>query len=38
MGLMSLALGTGTTITLSADGNDENEAVQTLADFIEQEG
>jgi catabolite repression HPr-like protein len=38
MGLMSLALGTGTVITLSADGNDENEAIQTLADFIEQEG
>jgi catabolite repression HPr-like protein len=38
MGLMSLALGAGTVVTLSVDGNDEGEAIQALSEFVEQEG
>ncbi|WP_174728661.1 HPr family phosphocarrier protein [Mesobacillus harenae] len=38
MGLMSLALGSGTTVNLIAEGNDEEEALQKLADYIEQVG
>ena len=38
MGLMSLALGTGTVVTLSVDGNDEGEAIKELSEFVEQEG
>ena len=38
MGLMSLALGTGTVVTLSVDGNDEDEAIKELSEFVEQEG
>lgn len=38
MGLMSLALGTGSTVTLSVDGNDENEAIKVLSEFVEKEG
>lgn len=37
MGLMSLALGSGSVVQLSAEGNDEKEAVDHLAKFIEQE-
>ncbi|MBL5767081.1 HPr family phosphocarrier protein [Heyndrickxia sporothermodurans] len=37
MGLMSLAAGVGSTISLSADGPDEKEAIDTLAKFIENE-
>jgi len=37
MGLMSLALGHGTTITLITDGKDEVEALETLSAFIETE-
>ncbi|KYD08093.1 phosphocarrier protein Chr [Heyndrickxia sporothermodurans] len=37
MGLMSLAAGVGSTISLSADGPDETEALDTLAKFIENE-
>ncbi|MCL7749002.1 HPr family phosphocarrier protein [Halalkalibacter alkaliphilus] len=37
MGLMSLAMGHGTTFTLITDGNDEAEALETLSDFIESE-
>lgn len=37
MGLMSLALGSGSTVTLLADGNDENEAVEVLAAFVQKE-
>ena len=36
MGLMSLALGTGTTFTLITDGNDEEAALQSLASFVEE--
>ncbi|KHF41227.1 HPr family phosphocarrier protein [Halalkalibacter okhensis] len=37
MGLMSLAMGHGTTFTLITDGNDEAEALETLSQFIESE-
>lgn len=37
MGLMSLAAGAGSLITLSAEGHDEKEAVEELAKFIEKE-
>lgn len=37
MGVMSLALATGTEIVLSADGKDEQEAIATLANFISKE-
>jgi catabolite repression HPr-like protein len=38
MGLMSLAIGSGSVIQLIAEGNDEKEAVEELAKYIEQEG
>lgn len=37
MGLMSLAIGSGTTIKIIVDGHDENEAVEALTAFIEQD-
>ncbi|WP_428911042.1 HPr family phosphocarrier protein [Niallia sp. Krafla_26] len=37
MGLMSLALGTGSKVTLSVDGSDENEAIKVLTEFVEKE-
>lgn len=37
MGLMSLAISSGSKITISTDGNDEAEALAALAKFIEQE-
>ncbi|MCM3026589.1 HPr family phosphocarrier protein [Bacillus safensis] len=37
MGLMSLAISSGVTVTLIADGADEQEAIQALTDFINQE-
>jgi catabolite repression HPr-like protein len=37
MGLMSLALGVGSIVTLSAEGNDEQEAVEKLSTLMEQE-
>lgn len=37
MGLMSLAAGVGSVITLSANGSDEKEAVEGLAKFVEDE-
>lgn len=37
MGLMSLAISTGTTITLSAEGKDEERAVAYLAEFVDKE-
>lgn len=37
MGIMSLALARGTTVTLIADGNDEKEALETLAAMIQKE-
>jgi catabolite repression HPr-like protein len=38
MGLMSLAISSGTVIQLIAEGNDENQAIVELANFIEKEG
>lgn len=37
MGIMSLAIAKGTTVTLIADGNDENEAIAGLTKFIEKQ-
>jgi catabolite repression HPr-like protein len=37
MGLMSLAVSSGSTITLIADGNDEAEALNALSQYIQRE-
>ena len=37
MGIMSLAIARGTQVTLSADGNDAEDAVNMLATIIENE-
>lgn len=37
MGLMSLAISSGVTVTLIADGADEQEAIEALTDIINQE-
>ncbi|CAG9620714.1 HPr family phosphocarrier protein [Sutcliffiella rhizosphaerae] len=37
MGLMSLAIGSGATITLIADGHDEEDAIAALTDYVQQE-
>ncbi|CAM5205104.1 Catabolite repression HPr-like protein OS=Ureibacillus acetophenoni OX=614649 GN=SAMN05877842_107102 PE=4 SV=1 [Ureibacillus acetophenoni] len=37
MGIMSLAIAKGTTVTLIADGADENEAIAGLSKFITKE-
>lgn len=37
MGLMSLALGSGATVNLIIDGNDEEAALESLTTYIEQE-
>ncbi|GKV69924.1 HPr-like protein Crh [Sporosarcina sp. NCCP-2716] len=37
MGIMSLAIAQGSTVTLMADGSDEEQAAQSLAAFIEGE-
>lgn len=37
MGLMSLAVGTGALITISADGNDEEKALEALANYVQQD-
>ena len=36
MGIMSLAIAKGTTVTLIADGKDENEAIEGLAALIKK--
>jgi catabolite repression HPr-like protein len=38
MGLMSLAVSTGTEINIIADGDDEQYAIASLSDFIQKEG
>lgn len=38
MGLMSLAISKGSTITLIAEGNDEQDAVENLSTYVQQEG
>ncbi|ADL07628.1 HPr family phosphocarrier protein [Thermosediminibacter oceani] len=35
MGVMSLAISQGTTVTISAQGDDEKEAVEALVELIE---
>lgn len=37
MGIMSLAVGSGSIITVSADGSDEVEALEALVKFVENE-
>ena len=37
MGLMSLAVSTGTVITVSAEGTDAEQAVEHLIDFVNKE-
>lgn len=37
MGIMSLAISKGTNVIISADGSDEEKAVDTLASLIEKE-
>lgn len=37
MGLMSLAIGSGVEVTISASGEDEKEAVEALVNFVEKE-
>ncbi len=37
MGIMSLALSSGEKVTISAEGRDSEEAVQTMAELIERE-
>ncbi|OMP68253.1 HPr family phosphocarrier protein [Domibacillus epiphyticus] len=37
MGIMSLALGRGTDVVISAEGREEQEAVNTLAELVERE-
>ena len=37
MGLMSLAIGTGTEIILTAQGKDAEEAVEVLSTFVAQD-
>lgn len=38
MGVMSLGIGKGAEITISAEGNDENDALNTLAETLNREG
>ncbi|MCD7035870.1 HPr family phosphocarrier protein [Metabacillus sp. GX 13764] len=38
MGLMSLAISSGTIISLIAEGSDEEEALEALADYVQREG
>lgn len=37
MGLMSLAISSGSVITLIAEGSDEQEAINALAKFVQKE-
>ncbi|WP_270180056.1 HPr family phosphocarrier protein [Alkalihalobacillus sp. CinArs1] len=37
MGIMSLAVGSGSSVVLTVDGNDEEDAVSSLVDFIHKE-
>ncbi|AGX06173.1 MULTISPECIES: HPr family phosphocarrier protein [Bacillaceae] len=37
MGLMSLAVSTGSVVNLVADGSDEEEALEELSQYIQQE-
>jgi len=37
MGLMSLAIGVGSTVSLIVEGKDEEAALSTLSEYIQQE-
>lgn len=37
MGVMSLAIAQGTTITLLSNGSDEEQAISSLVEFVEKE-
>ncbi len=37
MGLMSLAVSTGTEVTLIAEGDDEKEALEKLSAYVQEE-
>ena len=37
LGVLSMAIVTGTEVTISAEGSDEEEAVKTLADMLEED-
>lgn len=37
MGLMSLAVSTGSEVTLIADGTDEQDALKVLTDYVQEE-
>jgi catabolite repression HPr-like protein len=37
MGIMSLAISKGTSVTISADGSDEESAVEALSSLIDKE-
>lgn len=37
MGLMSLAINSGAQITLITEGSDENEALEALAEYVQQD-
>ena len=37
MGLMSLAISSGSTITLAAEGSDEEQALQSLEEFLKKD-
>ena len=38
MGLMSLAVNSGADVTIIADGSDEEEAIEALTRYVQQEG
>ncbi|HWO98960.1 MAG TPA: HPr family phosphocarrier protein [Bacillus sp. (in: firmicutes)] len=38
MGLMSLAVNSGAGVTIIADGSDEEEALEALTRYVQQEG
>ncbi|CAH0202630.1 phosphocarrier protein HPr [Peribacillus sp. NJ4] len=38
MGVMSLGIGKGAEITITAEGSDENDALNTLAETLNREG
>ena len=37
MGLMSLAISTNSKVTITADGKDEQDAIQALSEFVSRE-
>ena len=38
MGVMSIGIGKGAEITITAEGSDENDALKTLSDTLSREG